>query len=141
MEAAAAEVGGRLGGALGGSRAPWDVELRTFWAVTELLQGLYPHRPGPRDLPGPSSAQPSEAAQPSPPGQGGVAFPTHPELAQFFKNFYLFIFGERERSIILERENVWLPLTRPQLGTCPATQACAPTGNRTLWFTGWHSVH
>ena len=32
----------------------------------------------------------------------------------------------RERNI-----NVWLPLTRPQLGTWPATQACALTGNRT----------
>ena len=26
---------------------------------------------------------------------------------------------------------MWLPLTRPQLGTWPATQACALTGNRT----------
>ena len=34
---------------------------------------------------------------------------------------------ERERNI-----NVWLPLLRPLLGTWPATQACAPSGNRTL---------
>ena len=27
--------------------------------------------------------------------------------------------------------NVWLPLTRPTLGTWPATPACALTGNRT----------
>ena len=36
--------------------------------------------------------------------------------------------GERER----ERESnisVWLPLTHPLLGTWPATQACALTGN------------
>ena len=33
---------------------------------------------------------------------------------------------ERERNI-----NVWLPLMRPPLGTWPATQACALTGNRT----------
>ena len=33
---------------------------------------------------------------------------------------------ERERNII-----VWLPLARPLLGTWPATQACALTGNRT----------
>ena len=33
---------------------------------------------------------------------------------------------ERERNI-----NVWLPLTRPLLGTWPATQACALTGNQT----------
>ena len=31
---------------------------------------------------------------------------------------------ERERNI-----NVWLPLTHPLLGTWPATQACALTGN------------
>ena len=33
---------------------------------------------------------------------------------------------ERERNI-----NVWLPLICPLLGTCTATQACAPTGNQT----------
>ena len=27
--------------------------------------------------------------------------------------------------------NVWLPLEQPLLGTRPATQACALTGNRT----------
>ena len=32
---------------------------------------------------------------------------------------------ERERNI-----NVWLPVTQPQLGTWPATQACALTENR-----------
>ena len=30
-----------------------------------------------------------------------------------------------------ERNISWLPLTCPQLGTWPATQACALTGNRT----------
>ena len=33
---------------------------------------------------------------------------------------------ERDRNI-----NVWLSLTHPLLGTWPATQACALTGNRT----------
>ena len=33
---------------------------------------------------------------------------------------------ERERNI-----NVWLLLAHPPLGTQPATQACALTGNRT----------
>ena len=33
--------------------------------------------------------------------------------------------GERERNI-----NAWLPPTHPLLGTWPATQACALTGNR-----------
>ena len=50
----------------------------------------------------------------------------------FLKSFYLFIFrekrmeGERARNI-----NVWLSLVRPQLGTCPTSQACALTGNWT----------
>ena len=29
-----------------------------------------------------------------------------------------------------KRDINWLPLTHPQLGTWPATQACALTGNR-----------
>ena len=33
---------------------------------------------------------------------------------------------ERERNI-----NVWLPFMQPLLGTWPATQACALTGNQT----------
>ena len=51
----------------------------------------------------------------------------------FFKEFiYLFLESgggeekERERNI-----TVWLPLAHPLLGTWPATQACALTGNRT----------
>ena len=51
----------------------------------------------------------------------------------FFWRFYLFIFREGERRE-KERErsiNVWLPLTCPLLGTWPATQACALTGNWT----------
>ena len=47
-----------------------------------------------------------------------------------FSRFYLLIFrkgkgGGREGNI-----NVWLPLKCPLLGTWPATQACALTGNR-----------
>ena len=48
----------------------------------------------------------------------------------FFKDLYLFIFRGREK----ERErniNVWLLLVHPLLGTWPATQACALTGNQT----------
>ena len=51
----------------------------------------------------------------------------------FFWRFYLFIFREGERRE-KERErsiNVWLPLTCLLLGTWPATQACALTGNWT----------
>ena len=51
----------------------------------------------------------------------------------FLLTFYSFIFRargreeeKRERNI-----NVWLPLTRPLLGTWPTTKACALTGNET----------
>ena len=48
----------------------------------------------------------------------------------FFKILFIFREGkggkERERNI-----NVWLPPVCPLLGTWPATQACAPTGNQT----------
>ena len=50
---------------------------------------------------------------------------------EFFKRFYLFLErGEKEK----ERErniSVWLPLTCPLVGTWPATQTSALTGNRT----------
>ena len=49
----------------------------------------------------------------------------------FLKDFiYLFL----ERGEGREKEgniNVWLPLSRPLLGTWPATQVCALTGNQT----------
>ena len=48
----------------------------------------------------------------------------------FFEDFIYFLErgkeGERERNI-----NMWLPLAQPQLGTWPATEACALTGNQT----------
>ena len=44
----------------------------------------------------------------------------------FFLNILFIYFLETRRNI-----NVWLPLARPLLGTWPATQACALTGNRT----------
>ena len=50
----------------------------------------------------------------------------------FFKKDFIYLFlergreGERERNI-----NVWLPLKCPLLGTWPAAQACALTGNGT----------
>ena len=59
------------------------------------------------------------------------------ELTVPFYNFFfflkiLFIFRERGRKEKeKERNIVWLPLTRPLLGTWSATQACALTGNRT----------
>ena len=55
-----------------------------------------------------------------------------PSFLFFKRSFYLFLEKgegrekERERNI-----HVWLPLMRPLLGTWPATQACALTGNRT----------
>ena len=48
------------------------------------------------------------------------------------KNIYLFL-GRRE-GWEKRREtntNMWVPLKRPLPGTCPATQACALTGNQT----------
>ena len=59
------------------------------------------------------------------------------ESQLFFKRFYLFLERwkgrtERERNI-----NVQLPPTHPHLGTWPATQACALTGN----WTGDSLVH
>ena len=48
----------------------------------------------------------------------------------FFKILFMYLFLERgregERNI-----SVWLPLTRPLLGTWVTTQACALTGNQT----------
>ena len=38
---------------------------------------------------------------------------------------------ERERNICVRENHHWLPLERPLLGTWPATQACALTGNQT----------
>ena len=49
-----------------------------------------------------------------------------------FFRFYLFIFRESGREREMERNiNVWLPVAHPLLGTWPATQACALTGNWT----------
>ena len=51
----------------------------------------------------------------------------------FFFNF-IYLFLERGEGKGKERErniNVWLPLACSLLGTWPATQACALTGNRT----------
>ena len=49
-----------------------------------------------------------------------------------FLRCYLFLFRERGRERGREKNiNVWLPLARPLLGTWPATQSCALTGNQT----------
>ena len=51
----------------------------------------------------------------------------------FFKDF-IYLFLERGEGKEKETEgniNVWLPLACPLLGTWPATQACALTGNQT----------
>ena len=53
-------------------------------------------------------------------------------LKLFILLFYLFL----ERGVGREKDrerniNVWLPLARPLLGTWPATQTCALTGNQT----------
>ena len=51
-----------------------------------------------------------------------------------FLKYFIYLFLERGRWKEKERErniNVWLPLAYPLLGTWPATQACALTGNLT----------
>ena len=55
------------------------------------------------------------------------------QIVLFFKDFiYLFLDRGKEREEEGERNiNVWLPLMCPQLGTWPANQACALTGNQT----------
>ena len=50
----------------------------------------------------------------------------------FSKKDFIYLFLERGEGREKERErniNVWLPLTRPLVGTWPATQACALTEN------------
>ena len=61
-------------------------------------------------------------------------FPGHKGKAAFFKEDFIYLFLERRGGNKKERErniNVWLLLACPQLGSCPAVQACALTGNRT----------
>ena len=51
-----------------------------------------------------------------------------------FKVLFYYLFLDRGEAGENERDrniNVWLPLEHPVLGTLPATQACALTGNRT----------
>ena len=53
-------------------------------------------------------------------------------LIYFLKDSIYFIFRGKRREKDRERNiNVWLPLTLPLLGSWPATQAFALTGNRT----------
>ena len=49
-----------------------------------------------------------------------------------FLSFLVFLERGERREKGRERNMDWLPLTRPQLGTGPATQAYALTGNRTV---------
>ena len=56
----------------------------------------------------------------------------------FFLRFYLLFLERGEGREKGERDlNVWLPFAHPQLGTWPAAQACALTGN----LTGDLSIH
>ena len=50
----------------------------------------------------------------------------------FLKKYFVYLFLEREGKGGREGNiNGWLPLAHPPLGTQPATQACALTGNQT----------
>ena len=58
----------------------------------------------------------------------------HQPGPKFFLKDFIYLFLERGEGKEKERErhiNVWLPVILPVLGTWPATQACALTGNRT----------
>ena len=60
--------------------------------------------------------------------------PRHPliHFLLFFLRLYIFIFRERGREGEIEGEKHGsVVLAEPQLGTWPATQACALTGNQT----------
>ena len=64
----------------------------------------------------------------------------------FFKILFIYLFLDRGERREKERErniNVWLPLACLLVGTWPATQACALTGNwtGTSWLPGPCSVH
>ena len=61
-----------------------------------------------------------------------------------FLFIYLFLeIGERREKERGRNINAWLPLMWPPLGTWPATQACALTGNRTgdPLVCSLHSTH
>ena len=49
----------------------------------------------------------------------------------FFFEDFIYLFPERRMKERERNTNVWLPRARPLLGTWPATQAGALTGNRT----------
>ena len=73
-------------------------------------------------------------------------FGAHTSRCFFFFKYFIYLFLYRGEGRDKERErniNVWLPLMWPPLGTWPATQACALTGN---WTSGSlvhspHSIH
>ena len=62
----------------------------------------------------------------------------------FLKILFIYFLEWEEGKEKEERNvSVWVSLVCPLLGTWPATQACALTGNQwaTLWFTGQSSIH
>ena len=53
------------------------------------------------------------------------------DLVQFFLKEFIYFLERTERREKERNMHVWLPLTRPLLGTWPTMQACALTGNGT----------
>ena len=49
----------------------------------------------------------------------------------FFEILFIYLQRKGKGGRKRERNNEWLPLMHPLLGTCPATQICVLTGNRT----------
>ena len=52
-------------------------------------------------------------------------------VTYLFELFYFIFRGEGTEEERGRNINMWLPVTRPLLGTWPSTQACALTGNQT----------
>ena len=70
----------------------------------------------------------------------------HLEHSRSFLKDFIYLYLERGEGKEKERErniSVGLPLICPQMGTWPATQACALTGNLTgdPWIRSPHSIH
>ena len=124
--------GGRSG--VGRGRKP-----SLFW-FEELSEQSFIHRFRIVCMPFPSCSSPLPAVRVysprfdiSAPNGARCSVVTLVLLSILFKIF-IYLFLERGEGKEKERErniHVWLPLTHPQLGTWPATQACVLTGNRT----------
>ena len=104
-----------------------------MWRGVGRAQDPAPHQQGPcgADEPGSEAPAKGERARSRPSAERGKG-----TFNSFFKDFIYSFLDRREgkeKGREKERErniNVWLTLVCPLLGSWPATQACALTGNR-----------